>query len=66
MKNKNRIFIDQFNTIWRADSIKDLQEQIGGRVSKMYVDGKDGGVYHVGYVVGSLWLHMYTPVRVKQ
>lgn len=35
------------------------------RAAKMYVDGKDGKAYHVGYVIGRLWFTLYrvTPVR---
>jgi hypothetical protein len=33
--------------------------------SKMYIDSKDGKAYHVGYIIGGLWLSVYsvTPMR---
>lgn len=32
---------------------------------RMMVDGRDGKTYHVGYVIGGLWLRLYevTPYR---
>ena len=35
----------------------------GGRVSKMYVDKKDGRSVHIGYVVGQHWLTAYQRVE---
>lgn len=34
-------------------------------VSKIYVDGRGGELYHVGYVISGLWLSLYevTPMR---
>lgn len=63
MANEKRLFVDQFGQKWYAKTIRELREQIPGRCGKMYVDGKDGKTYHVGYVIGSLWLRMYKPVR---
>jgi len=28
--------------------------------SKMYVDKKDGTTKHIGYIIGGLWLTLYT------
>ena len=45
---------------------KDLMERCGIKhAAKMYVDGKDGKTYHVGYVVGEQWFNLYevTPFR---
>lgn len=27
---------------------------------KMYVDDKDGNTKHVGYIIGGLWINLYT------
>lgn len=35
----------------------------GSRVSKMYVDKKDGRSVHIGYVVGQHWLTAYQRVE---
>jgi hypothetical protein len=37
-------------------------EQIDGphKVSKMYVDDKNGQAKHVGYVIGNLWFTLFT------
>lgn len=58
-----RLFLDQYgNHVW-ARSVKDLREQAGGRVSKMYQDRRDGTSVHVGYVVGARWFTEYAPVE---
>lgn len=63
MKGKPTLYIDQWGSRWWAKTIKELREQIGGRVSKMYVDKKDGRSVHVGYVVGQHWLTAYQRVE---
>lgn len=63
MKGKRILYRDQFGYTWFAKSIRNLREQIPGRVSKMYVDGMNGKTYHVGYVVGKHWCTAYTPMR---
>lgn len=66
MKTKPlRVFIDQYSQVFRAKNVKDLQHKLGGRVSKMYVDKKDGSTVHIGYVVGKLWLTEYQVVERK-
>ena len=45
---------------------KELCEKLAkSHADKMFVDGKDGKRYHVGYVIGGLWLTLYvvTPYR---
>ena len=55
-KLKADFFIDQYGNRFTANSRKELIAKIGkGRVSKMYVDTKDGRTLHVGYVVGQHW-----------
>ena len=56
MRVKDKLFIDQYGSSWRADTLKDLREQIGGAVSKMYIDKQDGSIAHNGYVLAELWL----------
>lgn len=58
------LYIDQYGSKYYASTVKELKEQVGaGRVSIMYVDGKDGKTYNVGYVIGQTWLTAYTPLR---
>ena len=39
---------------------KTLCERLGRRhVAKMYVDKRDGGTAHVGYVIGGRWITLY-------
>ena len=65
MKGEWVLYLDQYGNKWFAKSVKDLREMLGGgRVTKMYADGKDGKTYHVGYVVGKLWCTPYVPYRV--
>jgi hypothetical protein len=60
-----KLFIDQYGNKYYAKTIKELKTKhyLTGRVSKMYRDDSEGNTYHVGYVIGSLWLTMYEPVR---
>lgn len=56
-------------TISVVDGIrKKLLEKIGAkRADKMYVDGTDGKIYHIGYVIKGYWLTLYEvrPYRKK-
>lgn len=68
MNGKLRLYIDQWGNRFYASTVKELREQIGmggSRVSKMYVDKKDGRTVHVGYVVGRHWLSMFAPVEIE-
>ena len=68
MKTKlNKLWIDQHGQrIW-ARTAKELREKAGGgKISKMYADGKEGGVFHTGYVIGRRWFNGYTPMREVQ
>ena len=39
---------------------KDLMEKLGRKgARKMYVDKKDGGTKHIGYVVAGRWITLY-------
>lgn len=67
MRGKLVLYIDQYGRKFLAKTVQDLRKQVGGgRISKMYVDGAAGGVFHVGYVIGQYWCTAYTPVRIKQ
>lgn len=62
----NKLYIDQWGNRFWASTVKELRGQIGmggSRVGKMFVDGKDGKSYHVGYVIGKHWLNCFTPMR---
>lgn len=58
-----KLYIDQNGERVWARTVRELQQYVHGRVSKMYVDGKDGRTYHVGYVVGQRWFSEFTPTR---
>lgn len=48
---------------------RDLMRDRGkGKARKMYVDGKDGKNYHIGYVIGQEWFTVYevSPVRIAE
>lgn len=67
MNGKLFLYLDQFGNHFYARTVKELRAQIeggGSRVSKMYVDGKDGLPLHVGYVIGRHWLSMFEPVEI--
>lgn len=61
MRGKPMLYRDQFGSCWTARTVRELHEQIGGRVSKMYRDAPNGVALHVGYVVGQHWCTAYTP-----
>jgi hypothetical protein len=66
MNGKLMLYLDQWGNRWWAKTVKELREQIGmggSRVSKMYVDKKDGRSVHIGYVVGRHWLTAYQPME---
>lgn len=66
MNGKPTLFLDQWGNRWWAKTVKELRSQIGmggSRVSKMYVDKKDGRSVHIGYVVGQHWLTAYQRVE---
>lgn len=61
LKPRTRLFIDQYGQKVWARSVRDLREQVGGRVYRMYRD-TPSGTMHVGYVVGSRWFSEFAPV----
>ena len=65
MNGKTVLYIDQYGSKYACQYVKDLKRvhYLTGEISKMYVDGKDGKRYHVGYVVGQHWLRAYTPFK---
>ena len=66
MNGQFTLYVDQYGGRWHASTVKELRDAIGGgRVSRMYVDGKDGKTYHTGYVVGQLWCNAYVPYRAE-
>jgi hypothetical protein len=55
--------IDQYGQTYHGlnHPRKDLLSQLGRRhATKMYIDHKDGKTFHVGYVIGGLWLTLYS------
>jgi hypothetical protein len=65
MNKKTVLYIDQYGSKYACQYVKDLKRvhYLEGKISRMYVDGKDGKSYHVGYVVGEHWLRAYIPFR---
>lgn len=64
MRGRMMLYIDQYGNRYVAATVADLKRQVGpGRVSRVYVDGRDGHTYHVGYRIGSTWLTAYNMVR---
>ena len=67
MNGKNTLYLDQWQNVYWAKTVKELRQQVEGggcRVSKMYRDKKDGSVVHVGYVIGPHWFVAFKPVEV--
>lgn len=67
MNGKLLLYIDQYGSMFWARTVAELRKQIGmggSRVSKMYVDKKDGRTVHIGYVIGEHWLTAYAPVEL--
>jgi hypothetical protein len=66
MNGQPILYLDQWGNRYWASTVKELRRQInmgGSRVSKMYVDKKDGRAVHVGYVVGQHWLTAFKRVE---
>ncbi len=64
MFGKLCLYRDQYGNCFHARTLKELREKAGGgRVSKMYIDRKDGTTLHTGYVVGQHWFTAYAPVE---
>lgn len=59
LRGKPTLLIDQYNQHVYARTLKELREQVRGRVSRMYVDDADGRPLHIGYVVGQRWFTAY-------
>jgi len=62
--------IDQYGQTYHSliNPRKELSEIIGNKhVEKLYQDDVHGNTFHMGYVIGSLWLTLYevTPYRGK-
>lgn len=73
MEKKMYMAVDQYGETLHGLEYprKDIAERLGyapSSLHKVYVDGRDGGVYHVGYSAGVRWFNVYevVPMRVKQ
>lgn len=67
MKNKMKLFVDQYGMLVYARTIKELRSKVemgGCRVSKMFID-RNGEILHIGYVIGSHWFSAYLPLENK-
>lgn len=62
MPKKSYMAVDQYGRTYidLQHPRKDLCRILGRtHVDKMYCDDKNGNSYHVGYVIGGLWLTLY-------
>ena len=61
--------IDQYGNTYHGleHPRKDLLKRLGcTHAEKMYQDKKDGTTVHVGYVIGGLWLTLYSVEPVER
>lgn len=66
MNGRWMLYIDQYGQRIGARTVKELRERAGGgRVSRQYIDTKDGRTWHTGYVVGARWFTAYVPYQGK-
>lgn len=63
MAKVTKLYVDQYGTKYYSKTLRGLKEgyYLPGKVSKMYREKDDGGIVHVGYVIGQLWLTAYVP-----
>lgn len=62
MNGKPMLYIDQWGARITACTLRELREKCGGgRIFKIYVDGKMGETIHIGYGVGNRWFRGYVP-----
>ena len=65
MKGELIMYLDQYGSPVWARTVKELREKCGGgKVSKQYVDKKDGRTVHNGYVIGGRWFTAFKPVEL--
>ena len=58
----NFMAVDQYGQTYHGlkNPRKDLLERLGrAHADKIYTDKKGGGTFHIGYVIGRLWLTIY-------
>jgi len=59
IKQQQKIFIDQYDRVFRCNTRRELMEIIGSKhCDKLYIDTPDGSK-HVGYVIKHHWLRYY-------
>jgi hypothetical protein len=66
-QDKPTLFRDQYGRTVIARTLKELcgKAERSGRVSKQYVDKKDGRTVWCGYVVGSQWFTAFRFAEVE-
>lgn len=65
---KRYMAIDQYGQVFHGltHPRKDLMERLDkSHADKMFVD-RNGGTYHVGYIIGGLWLTIYEVYPVEK
>jgi hypothetical protein len=65
MNGKLILYIDQYGQKYFCRYIKELKTKhfLSGKISKMYIDNKNGKPLHIGYVIGQNWLRAYIPYK---
>jgi len=69
MRNKRYMAIDQFGQTHHdlVHPRKDLLALFNRKhADKMYVTGKDGKDYHIGYVIAGQWLSVFEVVPMRK
>jgi hypothetical protein len=63
MSNKpSRLWLDQHGQFFFARTIKEAHIAAGGgKISKVYIDTKDGRTKHIGYCIGDRWFRCFVP-----
>ncbi len=63
MSRPTCLYLDQCGNRFFAKTLRELCQQVPGKVSIMYRDKSDGPTVRVGYVIGQHWLTCYVPME---
>jgi len=64
MNGQMTLYVDQYGNKWLATTVRELCTKIGRvRAARMYEDGPNGEVVHVGYVIGEHWCRAFVPYQ---
>jgi len=62
--DKITLYVDQYGNTVLARTVKELQQKVGGTLSKVYED-RCGKTYHVGYRIGDRWFSSWVTKEYK-